>query len=67
MGVFGNGQYGSPKDVCFSLPCTCSGGRWTVVEGLSVSDRVQGLMKLSADELIEEKALALQCLAEMAA
>jgi len=66
MGVFGNGQYGSPKDVCFSLPCTCAGGKWTVVEGLSVSERVAGLMKLSADELIEEKALALQCLAEMA-
>jgi malate dehydrogenase len=32
--------YGIPKGLIFSFPCTTSGGKYKVVEGLNVDDEV---------------------------
>merc|ERR1712158_309659 len=37
MGVFSDGSYSTPKGVMFSFPVTCSGGKWKIVQGLSMS------------------------------
>jgi malate/lactate dehydrogenase len=37
MGVISKGEYGVPKDINFSFPVTCKGGKYTVVEGLAVN------------------------------
>ncbi|GAB4819783.1 hypothetical protein N2152v2_006829 [Parachlorella kessleri] len=66
MGVFSDGSYGAPKDVIYSFPCTCKDGKWTIVQGLSIDDRSAKLMKITGDELVEEKQLALECLSEAA-
>ena len=39
MGVFTDGsKYGVPEGICYSLPCKCTGGEWSVVEGLPLDD-----------------------------
>lgn len=59
MGVISNGQYGMPKDIIYSFPVLCEGnGKYTIVEDLNV-DKYADLLKASADELLEERKLAL--------
>ncbi len=48
----------------FSFPVKCSGGRWEIVQGLSIDEYAAGKLKVTGEELVEEKELALQCLAE---
>lgn len=55
MGVVSNGEYGAPKDINYSFPCTCAGGKWTIVQGLRLDDHSKKLMKITADELLEER------------
>merc|ERR1711972_552737 len=38
MGVFSDGSYGTPQDVMFSFPCTVQDGKWSIVQGLPISD-----------------------------
>jgi len=64
MGVFSDGSYGAPQDVIYSFPVTCKNGKWSIVQGLSIDDRSAEKMKVSGDELVEEKALAMECLNE---
>jgi malate dehydrogenase len=64
MGVYSDGSYGAPKGVIYSFPVTCKDGKWTIVQGLSIDDKSAAKMKATGDELVEEKALALECLAE---
>ncbi len=52
------------QDVMFSFPVKCSGGRWEIVQGLSIDEYAAGKLKVTGEELVEEKELALQCLAE---
>jgi malate dehydrogenase len=61
MAVYSNGFYGQPKDVMFSFPCICRNGDWEVVQGLKLSEKTISKLKVTADELIEERSLALQC------
>lgn len=62
MAVFSDGSYGAPKDVIFSFPVTCSGGKWSIKQGLKLDDFSKGKLEATGKELVEEKALALECL-----
>ncbi|KAI7845353.1 hypothetical protein COHA_001060 [Chlorella ohadii] len=64
MGVYSDGSYDAPKGVIYSFPVTCKDGKWSIVQGLSIDDKSAAKMKATGDELVEEKALALECLAE---
>lgn len=64
MGVPSDGSYGTPKDIIFSFPVKCSGGKWEIVQGLKIDDFSAQKIKATGEELVEEKKLALQCLSE---
>ena len=64
MGVVSDGSYGIPEGIVYSYPVTCSGGKWSIVQGLTIDDRSRRLMDESAAELVEELEMATQCLAE---
>jgi len=63
MGVMSDGSYDIPAGLCYSFPVTCAEGNWSIVQGLKIDDRSRGLMDATKDELVEEKAMALECLA----
>ncbi len=52
------------QDVIYSFPVTCSGGKWTIKQGLELDDFSKGKLEATGKELVEEKALALECLKE---
>lgn len=60
MGVVSDGSYGVPRDVVFSFPCTTSGGKWKIVEGLTITDYARKMLDTTGKELTEEKADALE-------
>jgi len=62
MGVLSDGSYGAPKDIMYSFPCTCKDGKWSIVQGLTINDASAEKMKMTGEELVEEKALAFECL-----
>jgi malate dehydrogenase len=62
MGVYSDGSYGQPVDVIYSFPCVCDNGKWVIVQDLPVSNETTLKMKITADELIEERSLALECI-----
>jgi malate/lactate dehydrogenase len=59
MAVYSDGSYGQPDDVIYSFPCICRGGEWEIVKDLTLSDDIKRKLKITADELIEERSLAL--------
>jgi len=59
MGVISNGEYGAPKDVVYSFPCTCVNGEWKIVEGLKIDSTSAKLMEETGKELLEERSQAL--------
>jgi len=64
MGVFSDGsKYGVPASICYSMPCKCAGGEWSVVDQLQIDDFSRGLMDKTKAELEEELALAKSLLA----
>ena len=64
MGVYSDGSYSAPKDIIYSFPCTCKDGKWSIVQGLEIDNFSDEKMKATGDELVEEKALAMECLNE---
>lgn len=62
MGVYSDGSYGVPAGLIYSFPVTCSGGEWTIVQGLLIDEFSRKKMDATAQELSEEKALAYSCL-----
>eukprot|EP00320_Phaeocystis_rex_P020983 CAMPEP_0119070310 /NCGR_PEP_ID=MMETSP1178-20130426/37918_1 /TAXON_ID=33656 /ORGANISM="unid sp, Strain CCMP2000" /LENGTH=327 /DNA_ID=CAMNT_0007052131 /DNA_START=34 /DNA_END=1017 /DNA_ORIENTATION=- len=63
MAVKSDGShYGVPDGIFYSMPVKCSGGEWTVVDGLPIDEFSQGKMTATANELSEELALALSLL-----
>jgi malate dehydrogenase len=64
MGVYSDGSYDAPKGVVYSFPVTCKHGKWSIVQGLPIDEASAAKMKATGDELVEEKALAFECLAE---
>jgi len=60
MGVISTaGLYGSPEGVIFSYPVTIRNGQWTVVKGLTVPENVKKGIKVTSDELVDERKMAL--------
>ena len=55
MGVASNGEYGIPKDVMFGYPVTCSGGEYTLVEGLPIDAFSRQCIDKTLAELLEEQ------------
>jgi len=60
MGVYSNGSYGVPKGIIFSYPVTIQNGKWSIVQGLTVDDFGREKLKITADELLAEKKLAIK-------
>ncbi|WP_293935165.1 malate dehydrogenase [Iodobacter sp.] len=54
MGVPANGEYGY-SDLIFGYPVTCKDGKYTIVEGLEISEFSRARMDASAKELSEER------------
>lgn len=50
------------QDVIFSFPVTCSDGKWTIKQGLELDDFSKSKLEVTGKELVDEKALALECL-----
>lgn len=62
MGVLSDGSYGAPTDIIYSFPCTCKDGKWSIVQGLSIDANSAEKMKTTGEELVEEKAMAMECI-----
>jgi len=60
MAVIADGnQYGVADNLCFSYPCICKNGEWQIVGGLQHSDFSQKKLKVTEQELLEERKMAL--------
>jgi len=55
MGIHSDGSYGVERGLVYSFPVICSGGRYEIVQGLSVNSFSQKLMDDSEVELKEER------------
>lgn len=55
MGVYSDGSYGIPEGLIYSFPVTTKDGKYTIVQGLPISEFSRGKMDLSAQELVEER------------
>jgi malate dehydrogenase len=55
MAVPTDGSYDIAEGVICGMPCTCSGGEYTVVEGLEISDFSRERIDASVAELNEER------------
>jgi malate dehydrogenase len=55
MGVPTDGSYGVEEGIVAGLPCACSNGQWSIVEGLEVPEFSRGRIDASAAELREER------------
>ncbi len=55
MGIPSDGSYGIPEGVLFGYPVTCSGGKYSIVQGLSISEFSGARITAPHDELLEER------------
>jgi len=55
MSVPSDGSYGVPEGIISSFPCTCSGGEYSIVQGLEIDDFSRAKIDASANELVEER------------
>ena len=55
MAIPSTGAYDSPAGVIFSYPVTVKDGKYRIVEGLALSDFDKQMIKVTGDELVEEK------------
>ena len=62
MGVYSDGSYGITEGLIYSFPCTCTGGAWSIVQGLDVNDFSRARMQATEQELIEERDAVAQLL-----
>ena len=56
MAIPSTGDYGSPKGVIFSYPVTVQNGKYSVVQGLPLSDFDRAMIAATGNELLEERA-----------
>jgi malate dehydrogenase len=56
MAVPSDGSYGVPEGLLYGFPCTCKGGKWSIVQGLEINEFSRAKMDASAAELQEEAA-----------
>eukprot|EP00249_Psilotum_nudum_P011599 c23264_g1_i1 orf=461-1462(+) len=62
MGVYSDGSYDVPPGLIYSYPVTCAGGDWSIVKGLTINTFARAKLNATADELVEEKAMAYACI-----
>jgi malate dehydrogenase len=55
MGVPSDGSYGIPEGVIYGFPVTCSGGKYEIVQGLSINEFSRARMDKTYQELLEER------------
>ncbi len=55
MGVPADGSYGIPEGTMFGYPCTCKDGKYTVVQGIELSEFSKGRIQATLKELQEER------------
>jgi len=55
MGVFSDGSYATPQGVMFSFPVTIVDGKWSIVQGLEMSNFAKERLTLTGTELCEER------------
>jgi malate dehydrogenase len=55
MGVPTDGSHGVDEGIVAGLPCICSGGEWSIVEGLDIPEFSRGRIDASAEELRAER------------
>ena len=55
MAVPSDGSYDVDEGLISSFPCTCSGGEWSIVEGLEINDFARGKIEATVNELREER------------
>ena len=55
MAVPSDGSYGVTEGVISSFPATCSGGEWSIVEGLEIDPFSRERIDASVAELVEER------------
>ena len=55
MAIPSDGSYGIPEGVIYSYPVTCSGGRYSIVQGLPIDAFSRERMDATHRELLEER------------
>ncbi len=55
MSTVSDGSYDIPEGLIYSFPSTCSGGDFSIVQGLDINDFSRARMDASADELASER------------
>jgi len=55
MAVPSDGSYGVPEGIISSFPCTCSGGGYSIVQGLDIDEYSRAKIDASVAELVEER------------
>lgn len=55
MAVPSDGSYGVPEGLISSFPCTCTNGKYSIVQGLEIDAYSRGKIDASIAELIEER------------
>jgi malate dehydrogenase len=55
MAVPSDGSYDVPEGIISSFPCTCSGGEYSIVQGLEINDFSRSRIDASVAELSEER------------
>jgi malate dehydrogenase len=55
MAVPTDGSYGIGEGIICGMPCQCSGGEWSIVQGLEVPDFSRERIEKSVFELQEER------------
>ena len=55
MAIVSDGSYGVPEGIISSFPCTCTDGRYEVVQGLDIDDFSRARIDASTAELADER------------
>jgi malate dehydrogenase len=55
MGIPSDGSYGVPEGIIAGFPVTCSGGEYSIVQGLEIDDFSREKIDANANELQEER------------
>jgi len=55
MGIASDGSYGIPEGIVAGHPCRCSGGEWSIVQGLELDDFSRARIDASVQELQDER------------
>ena len=55
LAVASNGEYGVPEGLQFGYPVRSDGSTWSVVEGIEHGEFAQGRIRITTEELLEER------------